>query len=358
MRCLNLLLCAALVLLPACGDRFVPFDKTESPAPPEAPDIRGDWHVVLLQGGSGGGLNTFWGTATVDAAGMMAVGFENNDNGSYSSGLMTTSATSVAADGTFGFEEHEGGITRAGDIAVAGTVPGGAPGIALLLRKNGTFSDATLNGPFHLIQFRRGLGASPATYALYARQEFDGAGARTSSGGFRNTEGVGVAAGLGSGAYAVLPDGAYDAGSHQGGVLDGGEAAISGGRDADDDPLIQAMLPLRFGATNGLFTGTYVLVGIQYDYAMRVYRSTIARVVADGVGRATATGTLNVDGGASSIPVASVPFAIDGDGLMEFTLPDGDRLSGGIASDGRMAILAGGRDADSDPAFFVLVRLD
>ncbi len=97
-----------------------------------------------------------WGTAVADGAGSMTVNLRTNESGSIMPPGMATVPYTVATDGTWvwratGVEFTRGGISSDGRIAGGTSLRTGLfPQINLLIRREGTWSTASLNGTYHM----------------------------------------------------------------------------------------------------------------------------------------------------------------------------------------------------------------
>jgi hypothetical protein len=134
---------------------------------------------------------------------------------------------------------------------------------------------------------------------------------------------------------------------------DGGMALLSGGISNGEAPLAIAITPTTVGATDGTFTGTYQLIGIERDGDG--YTSLTGSVVANGSGVLTASFTRNTDGSISTSGPDLLTYSVAADGTLTVD-PVVDMFVGGVSPTGDYAFLSGPSAPASNPKFFVLMR--
>lgn len=354
----SLFICALFLSFSACGGG----SSSSTPAPSplgSPPDFTGEWHYVLLSGDSST-FGTLWGSGTANADGSSFLMGARNVDGTYTSPFGGPASWATAPDGTFTYGGFAGGITRLGDVAIGSAAAPDDPGIVIFLRKSGVFNTSTLSGSQHLVRLRKVLGTPDRIQSSHHVVAFDGVGGYAGVAGTstRNVEGNVDSASFGSGSYGVTADGSFSTGNTEGGLLDGAIVGLAGGRVSNDDPLGFAFVSASVGMSVSRFRGRYAVVGLQYDYGSTAYRSTHAILEADGAGGGTVVGSQNVQGTAVPLANAGIAATVSSNGTLELTLPGGDTLRGGIAPDGRIVVLGGATQAGSDPAMYVLVRLD
>jgi hypothetical protein len=105
--------------------------------------------------------------------------------------------------------------------------------------------------------------------------------------------------------------------------------------------------------TNADFVGTYFLAHLAGTGAAGVTSAAVGPLVADGLGAADVTATLNEDGDVDGPTPFAFTYEVDGDGTFDL-LSEGDPFQqGGLARDGEAALLAGLVGA---PSVTVLLR--
>ena len=258
---------------------------------------------------------------------------------------------------SLGFEFMRGGFSRDTRVGlVANTLVGSPPRIMCMVRKNGSFANASLAGVYH-IAIHGHQGPSTLGGAVWGKLTFDGAGAISGSSLSANADGV-VTPSLApvGGSYGVLPDGrvvaTVGADSLSGGMLEGGDfLALTG--ETTDGLDVQEMLvgfPVGSGLDETAFDGTYWLVGMKDAVGGTATTSIVGTVMADGAGNIDVVTIENEEGSISGTEGPGT-YVVSPDG--SFALSGGD--PGAISPDGRFGFVSGGA-AGNSPQLFVFVR--
>lgn len=256
-----------------------------------------------------------------------------------------------------------GGISTDGRVAILGETGGGAgAGIVTLLRRQGTFSAASLNGTYHLMMFLY-LHLSAQDAAFWGTATFDGQGNSTSSVS-RNDNGV--VSGPSSppaGTYSVAADGTVTwtraGNTYSGGLLEGGDLAIlTGGTVANQVPVLMVLIRAGQGLSNATLSGAYHTVGLLANAPAGTtprWRNYVGASVADGVSQwSLGAGTMNSDGVVLPVPPLGVSaYAVAGNGAL--TMVTANWL-GGVTPTGSFAAVAGGATQGDAPQLWLLVR--
>ncbi len=306
-----------------------------------------------------------WGTAAADGAGGLVVTGSSNENGFINPPGATTYTYTVASDRSWalqqaGMEMIRGGVSSDGRIAGGAVVHSGVPpGINLMIRREGSWTTASLNGVYHMCSLR----LEPSTgdmQAWWGMATFDGLGGVAFSYS-QNTEGAVVGPGIGGpSTYNVLADGtttisAPPTSPFEGGILLGGDVVVvSGSTSATRDPGLMIMIRQSTAASAATATGTFSLAGLSRDGGG--FSSITGPAVFDGTSNVTVTLTRNEDGVVSADPVQTVPYTVNPNGTLIVTPGGTESFIGAIAPDGRFAMLAGETTGSSSPQIVFMLR--
>lgn len=189
------------------------------------------------------------GTVSFDGAGSFSGTVTTNTEGTIAAPVALSGTYSVAGDGglalTVGAETLSGGMLNGAGVAVAASTSAGAdPAIFILVKKGGTFTDASLSGKYFACTFSFDVDDDHHESET-GTVTFDGAGSFSFSSLVSNEEGV-ISTGSGGGTYSVASDGVLSAtaGSEvmQGGLRDGGSVAILANVSAGTDVQVAVLV--------------------------------------------------------------------------------------------------------------------
>lgn len=306
------------------------------------------------------------GFGTADGMGMLTPSIGSNDGTTVTPIVAGAPIPySVMADGSLTLAD-EGGLLAA-DGAGALLMkddPMAIPGIRVLVRLDDPYTEAVFSGSYHGAMFT----AAQAQFTSTATGFFvaDGVGALTLPASLRrNTGGThGTIGSAGSTTFGIRNNGLLTAElpggveGHGGISVDGLFAVVAGDTLANAVQLLQVFVKVAAGASNGTFSGTYLVAGIQSDPdSGNAYATFVGRAVADGAGNLTVQpGQQNEEGTISMSSGDATTYSVAADGSLTV-----DKLLGAVSTDGRWGFLAGETD-DGDgmtterPSLFVLIR--
>ncbi|MGE5624706.1 MAG: hypothetical protein ACM3ZT_04075 [Bacillota bacterium] len=307
------------------------------------------------------GAGSFSGSGTRDTDGV-AKAFSTS--GTYS--ISSTGKVSVPTSHLSGQILSTGNI-----IALAST--SGSPEIDLMLKRAGSYSNASVKGTYVLASFRYDIGADQPTApaagtalprprgftSLLQTLTFDGAGHFTFT-GTQNEDGT-VTTQSGSGTYSVSSTGVVSVPAEDlsGQVLSGTVVVLA---TTLDDPEIHMLVKKSGSFSKASVNGAYSLSGFRFDLAAaqatapskgsrlplpRGISSLTETVTFNGAGSFTFTGTENVNGAAVSRS-GSGTYSVSSTGVA--AVPG---LSGQVLSGGSLIIMAA---KSGSPEFVVLVK--
>lgn len=356
----------AAVLTVGCGGGG---GGSSSPATPPAPtpmtnaDFTGVYQIGGLISQVSGDLRlTQFGTITADGSGMTDNLVGVNNDGTAGVPSSTTSTYTVAADGAFSLDAAvTGGLQRSGRGALAANLsPLSPPSLYVLLRRSGTYSNATLSGDYHLgLMLALGNSGGQSVWSTTAQGAlaFDGGGGVTYPAVSSNSAGAQGAAGGGTAAYAITAAGELTldsfTGSLVGSVTSGGSFGFAAGPgSAGGAPAMQVFTRRGSGMTAAAFNGEYWVAGIFSDPTdSGNWLAFSGTVTADGAGNMNYVSTTENFEGAIAPNSGPDTYTVSGDG----TLRSGDRV-GGITQDGEFAFYSGADSANGTPLLFVFMR--
>ena len=252
----------------------------------------------------------------------------------------------------------QGTVTANGRVAVLSTIGSGTnPGIKILGRKEGTHSNASLTGLYHLSAFAYNHGGMN-DLAYWGSVTFDGVGGGPGSATTNRDGGLIGPIGF-TFPYSVAADGTVtgDFGNQPmtGSIIAGGEVVImAGGTTAGLSPLFMVLTKGTTGATNALLSGTYRLAAmIMPTLQPPEWHGVTLTGTADGAGLFGFTGGWqNQDGVATAIPAGGdSAFSVGPNGLFDFS---GSNYFGGITPPGDFAVFAG--QISGAPEFWFMLR--
>lgn len=303
-----------------------------------------------------------WGFAISDGAGLITGGFGTTNTAGSLSGPSPVGGDSysVASDGTIALGPFGGGLASDGSAAVLAPIDTNQdPGVLCLLKREGSFTDASVQGTYHILLYGFAGSTLDITY-LNRKVSLDGVGTGTISAGQYNADGSVNAASADLLSYAVGPTGVMTAAllgvNYSGQVLQGGNLVfLARNTSATDGQGLLILIREGSGLSTGTFSGDYHAVGFQTSVSGAFGWGCIStKATANGSGLLSfAAGTRNTDGVVGGTAPYDTDCSVASDGSM--TMQAG-LFVGGVASNGRFAALCGGTAANSDPTIWIFVR--
>lgn len=304
-----------------------------------------------------------FGTITTDGSGGYT-GVLGSNNGTTSTAPVAgaTGTYFVLLGGALQLDSTQyGGMNSDVTAGVAAeTDDGTSPSICVLLKRVGTYSEATMSGNYHhgfLASFGPAGGSSSWSTTALGSTSFDGLGQMTYATAATNDSGTQSTTGGGSAAYSLTAAGDLTvstlAGNCLGGATaDGVFAVAAGALPGAGGPALTVFLKKGSGMNASAFSGSYFFVALESDpTSSHQWRGTTGLATADGTGTLSiGSTTVNTDGVITQ-PTSSRPFTVGADG----TLTSQTEV-GGVSQDGRFAFLCGGTTANSSPAIYVFIR--
>jgi hypothetical protein len=330
--------------------------------------FQGDYFAVLKAGGHAAAATQARGTTGIlvaDGAGVAVHSQTINDSGVVSGPTTTPYGFDVAADGTLELSIGStvfgrGGLSTDGRCALLCSVsPGAFPGIIVLHRREGQYANASLSGAYRFVAFSF-FTVTASSSSVTASVLFDGVGGMTGSATV-NSMGTVLAGSLPASTYSVIADGtsvlALGVTSVvEGGVVDGGSAAIWGGSTTGtSSPAMFVAVKEAASTTVATLQGAYWAVAIERDPVSDEFRSLHGTATADGAGGLTLLATVNTEGVLAPEPLQSTVYAVTASGQLTID-PAGSALVGGVTQDGSFAAVAGGTTPGSNPILLILRR--
>ncbi len=322
---------------------------------PSGPNARllGSYCFIAFSGTDGATdeANATWGDVTADGLGMITGGTRNeNENGVVTTDAYPATPYSIDAAGVMTLFEgavaaFRGAISADGNVACLSAIANGeSPAIIILGKKEGTYSNASLNGLYHLAGIAYVFGG-PSDNSTWGTTMFDGAGMHMESQN-ENTDGTVAGPFNSNRTYSVAADGSVTADfggvMYSGAILAGGELIIlAGDTTAAGPPYILILTKGTSGATNALLSGTYTGVGFQADDSPPPeWSSYLFTPTADGTGASLAfpDGIQNDDGTVMMIGADGSNYTVSPTGLFNWF---GISYTGGVAPSGNYAVCAG-----------------
>ena len=360
VACLALLAVLALAL-GACGGG----SSTPTPAFGNA-DFVGTYQLLCL-GGSRADSNASasFGYVTADGAGL-ASGMVGENLNSVASALSPTGDIPylVQGDGTLLIDNLRGLLTNDGAFAVLGSYENGAdPFVCLLIRRSGAYSNATLDGNYHLggmavttasalsVWTGPGMGLGPV--------QFDGLGGGTYPGVNVNDNEIITTDGGGPSPYAIAADGVLQTDSTWfppglGAVTSDGVFGMTGGGPGGSAPFLQLLVEVGAGLDDATFSGEYAAFFLSTDLQPMMdtgFTSGVGRALANGAGTLDLVGfTLNEEQVVTAGTDDTETYTVSPDGRLVV-----GNLEGAVSADGRFAYLVGPNTADA-PVILVMIR--
>jgi cysteine-rich repeat protein len=259
----------------------------------------------------------------------------------------------------------QGGIATDGSVAAMSSIDAtGWPGLAILLRRGGTFDLGSLSGTYHLSGFCID-GASDV--AFWGAVTFDGnGGASEELYGNANGSVVGPTPATAQ-TYTVAADGTttYTLGSvnrpNKGGILPGNDLVVLAGPTDGEAPCLLVLIRRSTAATASTLSGNYHVAALLADTGTPPpsFSSFTSTGSSDGVSTVTTNtgGTINIDGAVGAWPPVTLndSYTVGPDGTLSVTLVS-TTLVGAVSPTGDYAVLSGGTNPGSMPELWFLVR--
>lgn len=310
-----------------------------------------------------------WGTITADGEGAMSGSLFGNIDGSLTGPSPTDGFTTrVEADNSFtwqvvsapGVDLLEGSIRPDGAAGLVGiTAAGEPPGILAVARVAGTYGLTSLNAPYHACGFAYDAPMT-ASRAYFGRMTFDGAGGGEHSLELNQNGTVLMPLVPTPLTYTMAADGlvtiSTSISTMWGGAFAGGDLVLVGGSTTDTQaPRSFAMVRPSTAASLATFSGTYAIVGLQYEVTSGEYTSLTGTATADGAGSLTVAFTENKEGTIATPAPDTVAYSVAPDGGLT-VLTGGESFLGGVSPTGDYAVLGGATTSGPLLGYFVLVR--
>ncbi len=354
-----------LLLLCGCGG-----SSGSAPAPGAGALLVGDyaWASMSARTGVVQDASTTWATANADGAETLNFDmFTQNGSGTLLGPLPGIAVRyGVGLDRALGLrstafpllDASSGGVTADGAVAALGNNLLDTPTIQFLTRVEGTWSEASLSGQYH-------IGGYSYDYLLdihsswFGVVTFDGAGGASISAGI-NRNGVVIPFGPTPFTYSVAADGRTTINLTTALTLtgqiapDGDLLIVSGSTQAGGFPGLFAFLRVGSGLTNAVLDGTYHTVGLSRDVGASIQRGVVGATVADNgsvewfLRRFESEDQIDITGDLGT-------YTVVGNGTLVVTTSS-DQLRGAVTPDGRFAFLTRGTVANLDPTFWFLLR--
>jgi cysteine-rich repeat protein len=261
----------------------------------------------------------------------------------------------------------QGGIASDGSVATLSSIGAtGWPGLAILVRRGGTFDLGSLNDTYHLTAFCSS-GANDA--AAWATSTFDGLGGADEVISVNSNGTVAGPSPNTTQTYTVAADGTttYTFGAGhlpiQGGILLGGDLVVLSGTTTPDAPCLFVLIRQSTAASASTLSGDYHIGAFFADAGAPPphFSSFTGTGSADGVSTVTTNtgGTINIDGVVGPFPAAMTndSYTVAADGTLSVTIA-GTTLVGAVSPSGDYAALAGGTTLGSFPQFWFFVRYE
>ena len=315
---------------------------------------------------------SWWGDLTADGVSEITGGaLGGNDGvGGISSGPAPTVSYTVDAarrmtwpgGGPFNLQ---GGTAADGSVATMGSIGlTGWPGLAILVRRGGTFDLASLNDTYHLNGF---CSSGTSDISFWGTVTFDGNGGASSTFSVFDGDRRLDARQCPVQTYTVAADGTttYTISgplATQGGILLGGDLVVLTGSTVAAGPnCLVVLIRQSAAASASTLSGNYHIGAFFADAGAPPpnFSSFTGTGSSDGVSTLTTNvgGTINVDGVVTSWPLAVTndAYTVSADGTLTLTTA-GTTLIGGVSPTGDYAVLSGGTTAGSLPQLWFLVR--
>lgn len=260
----------------------------------------------------------------------------------------------------------QGGIATDGNVATMSSIGAmGWPGLAILVRRGGTFDLGSLNDTYHVSGFCS-FGIPDGTF--WGTATFDGNGAANES-LLGNGNGVLALPVNAAQTYTVAVDGTTtyttvgpNQSPMQGGILLGGDLVVlTGATVAGPATCLVVLIRQSTAASASTLSGDYHIGAFLADASAPPpnFSSFTGTGSSDGVSTVTTNmgGTINVDGVVGPWPAAVTndSYTVAADGTLSVTIA-GTTLVGAVAPTGDYAVLTGGTTMGSFPQLWFLVR--
>jgi len=263
----------------------------------------------------------------------------------------------------------QGGIASDGSVATMSSIGAtGWPGLAILVRRGGTFDLTSLEDTYHL----NGFCIDDSTdVALWGTVTFDGFGGATEElSGNANGLVVGPTPSMAQ-TYTVTADGTVTltVGAlntpNQGGILMGGDLVVLSGPTDGEAPCLLVLIRHSDSASESVLSGNYHIGAFLAEANAPPppppphFSSFTGTGSSDGLSTVTTNtgGRINIDGAVGPFPAAMTndSYTVAADGTLSVTIA-GTTLVGAVSPSGDYAALAGGTTLGSFPQFWFFVR--
>ena len=367
----RVLLGVCLLTLAACGGGGGGgggSDGTEEPPPLSL--LSGNFGLTGFRGRASGGLSheTRWGAMGSDGAGSFSSAFDYNADTATGSTTQDHFYT-IGVGRRLGFanefgEYAIGRVAESGRLAaLSWLVPGRIPGLLLNLQRGLNQTNADLTGTYRgcFIGFTTGVNKPEGGAGTYT---FGGDGTWTGTWN-ANIDGLIIGPQTPApGTYDVSEPGAvrwvYGNGfTLRGQLLRGGAVLSVAGGTVDGDQLYwHCFVKQASGLDTSALSGTYALIGIEYDFDVGTldWIGVGGTWTGNGAGGYTATFQENEATSISSPVTETGTYAVGADGRLTVTTSDGEVYLGGLSGDRVFAVYGGGISEGSKPGIYLLVR--
>ena len=310
-----------------------------------------------------------WGTAVADGVQSVSVDIASNELGVIDPAYLTgTIDYSIGLDRTLGWRSTggpfldvwSGGISADGHVAAVASVQPSQPTVFLLTRRVGSWSDASLEGDYHLCGFSFNYVLALHT-GWMGTITFDGTGGASVSVG-ANYDGTIAPFGPSPVSYAVAANGVVtlDFGGSitvQGSITGGGDVVIASGSTTSDGPAaIYALVRASAATSAATFSGEYHVAGFAKDILTNEHRCMTGWMRPDGATDVSwiTSNVVERDAGVRGGGVGT--FTVVGNGSLLISTQLTDNLRGAVSPTGDFAVLGRISDPGSDPTFLFLYR--
>ncbi|MDH3200583.1 MAG: hypothetical protein OEM15_06790 [Myxococcales bacterium] len=317
---------------------------------------------------------SWWGDVTADGVSQITggtLGWNDGAGGIFSGPVAALSYTVDAARRmiwpTGGPFNVQGGIATDGSVAALGSIGAlGWPSLAILVRRDGTFNEGSLNDTYHLSGF---CSNGIVDASLWGTVTFDGVGGANETISGANANGSQAPSPINTAqTYTVAADGTTTyttVGPGQvptrGGILLGGDLVVLTGGTVAEPTCLVVLIRQSAAASASALSGNYHIVAFVADAATPPpnFSSFTGTGSSDGVSTLTTDvgGTINVDGVVGPWPplVTNDPYIVFPNGTLEL-IAGGTTLVGSVSPTGAYAVLAGGATGGSFPQLWFMVR--
>jgi hypothetical protein len=357
------LLCIIVLAIAGCGGGGGS-DSSTPPAYSEA-DLNGVYQVMCVRASQTSmGVFGNYGHFVADGMGMSVPTLGENSNGLPSAPMMgAPEPYTVGSDGTISIDDFVGKFACGTDCALlATTTAGDDPGICILLRRDGAYSNNLLTGNYHMGAIQASLTVVQTNWTGVGGGlgpvVFDGMGGGAFPDSMQNENGTQSTPPGGAIPYSIAADGVAEMGGNWTGIglgavsSDGSLACFSGGTDASR-PFLSVFLQQGAGLSAATFSGDYRFVALRSDPANgRSFASSVGSATADGAGSMSFPLVTNNSEQVITVDMNSVAaYTVGATGILGL-----NGLVGAVSPDGKYAYITGGAGAGDDPILVFFAR--